>query len=229
MNLRQWLRTPAQLAVLGLLLSVASPAARAEDLGATEVLDPALLNCLERDECRYVDENGLEDSALELETGPAQPAPAVFGQNTFRDLWTSYPNGEPEQVKQLIGGAVDADWIVNTCTIRISRALNYANAPITPMQGLNTLRGADGKRYAYRVAEFTRYMLRKYGKPSIKAELKPGEPVSKLINAVKGHRGLIIFVVKGWSDATGHADLWYKTTPKHAEYFDKASSVYLWE
>src|SRR5688572_21594284 len=39
----------------------------------------------------------------------------------FDDLWASYAYGEPEDVKELIGGAVNADWITNTCVVRVSR------------------------------------------------------------------------------------------------------------
>ena len=41
-------------------------------------------------------------------------------------LLAGFVRGTDGIVKSLIGGNVDADWITNTCTIRISRALNYS-------------------------------------------------------------------------------------------------------
>ena len=52
----------------------------------------------------------------------------------FSLLSQNYPNGAAEEVKALIGGHVNAGWITNTCVIRMSRALNYAGAPITAQQ-----------------------------------------------------------------------------------------------
>ena len=40
---------------------------------------------------------------------------------------------------------------------------------------------------------------------------------------------LICFEVDGWSDATGHFDLWNGSECIHSEYFGKASKVHLWE
>ena len=51
-------------------------------------------------------------------------------------------------------GAVDAAWITNTCTIRMSRSFNYSGAKIPGnYPGLTTVKGKDGLRYAFRVAE----------------------------------------------------------------------------
>ena len=46
---------------------------------------------------------------------------------------------------------------------------------------------------------------------------------------VAGKRGIILFVVKGWSNATGHFALWDGEKALEGEYFDKASDVFLWE
>ncbi len=48
----------------------------------------------------------------------------------FKKLWDAYPTGAAPDVKTQIGGRVDADWVANTCAIRLSRALNYAGAPV---------------------------------------------------------------------------------------------------
>lgn len=164
------------------------------------------------------------DEALDLgkEDAGGRTLPA------FDDLWTNYPNGEAEEVKALIGGNVNADWITNTCTIRLSRALNYSGFAVPrTVPGLSTVRGGDSKRYAFRVAEFRRYLRATLGKPAIEVTaLAPGAGVDR--SAFIGQRGVIVFEVTGWSDATGHVDLWDGTMPAHAEYFAMASKVQLW-
>ena len=57
-------------------------------------------------------------------------------------------------VKKSIGGAVDADWVTNTCAVRMSRGLNYSKLPVpAAFSGMHTVKGADGKHYAFRVRE----------------------------------------------------------------------------
>lgn len=44
-----------------------------------------------------------------------------------------------------------------------------------------------------------------------------------------GKKGIIVFVVSGWSDATGHADLWDGSACVGSDYGDKASQIFFWE
>jgi len=46
---------------------------------------------------------------------------------------------------------------------------------------------------------------------------------------LRGKKGIIIFDVEGWSDATGHADLWDGMSVVGSDYGDKATSIYFWE
>ena len=148
----------------------------------------------------------------------------------FELMWNAYPNprGGSSAAKKTIGGNVDADWITNTCVIRMSRCFNYANHRIPRRrQGLTTVSGADGLRYAFRVSEFRRYLTEVYGTPSLSHHYpEPGGPVPE---PFFGHQGVICFVVTGWSDATGHFDLWRNDDCIHTPYFHKASEVHLWE
>lgn len=135
----------------------------------------------------------------------------------FSSLWNHYPTGGSATVKRKIGGNVNLGWVTNTCVIRVSRALNYAGSPVPRnLPGLNTIRGGDGKRYAYRVREFHRFL---------NAHVRPPDAVGD----VKGRRGIIMFKVDIWADATGHFDLWNGSECAHHCYFDEASAVYLWE
>ncbi len=81
----------------------------------------------------------------------------------FRTLAANYPtSADGEQVKQDIAGEVTQSWLgVNTCVIRMSKALNYAGkVHQIPRHhsGLLTVRGDDKKNYAVRVAEFIVYL-----------------------------------------------------------------------
>lgn len=147
----------------------------------------------------------------------------------FERMWNAYPapNGEAAEAKGIIGGDVNAEWLTNTCVIRVSRSLNYSGHPIpSGFKGLSTARGADGMRYAFRVEEFRKYLLFMYGPPSFSEEREPlrAEPPASFV----GQAGVICFRVKGWVDATGHIDLWDGEKCCHAEYFAKSHSVQLW-
>jgi hypothetical protein len=135
---------------------------------------------------------------------------------SFNSLWTNYPNGSPEEVKALIGGHVNATWIVNTCVIRLSYALNKSGFHIpSGAAGLTTVSGKDGLRYAFRVSEFDHFMHNQFGPP-----IKFGSGGSQT--------GIIMFKVH-WADASGHFDLWDGAQCRHEGYFAQANGdVYLW-
>jgi hypothetical protein len=147
----------------------------------------------------------------------------------FERMWNAYPapGGSAEDAKKMIGGAVNAKWITNTCVIRVARALNYAGHPIPQgFAGLTTIAGADGMRYAIRIEEFRKYLTHMYGPPAvseIRKQLSPDVPP-----ALAGQTGIIAFLVKGWADATGHVDLWDGEYCRHSQYFEKASQILLW-
>ena len=120
-----------------------------------------------------------------------------------------------------IGGNVNLGWVTNTCVIRISYCFNKTGFLIpNGLPGLSTARGGDGKRYAYRVKEFKPFLEQRYKLP----EVGGGSNRS----AVAGKQGIIMFDVDGWSDATGHFDLWNGSECAGSDYFDKAQAVYLW-
>jgi hypothetical protein len=149
----------------------------------------------------------------------------------FDRMWNAYPNpdGGADEAKRTIGGGANVSWITNTCTIRISRAFNYGGYPIPERSGdeITTVRGADGLAYAIRVREFVRWFRRKIGPPDLEYTYQP--PGGDVPDTFRGHQGLIAFEVDGWTDATGHLDLWNGQSCRHAEYFNRASHVMLWE
>lgn len=168
-------------------------------------------------------------------------APPVFSVgNRFDALFGAYPRGTVQDVLQMIGHPTQA-WIKNTCAIRVSYAMNHSGVPelrlnrslaATPRGRIEYIshgRTPSGPpppsaAYIFRVTELANYMLQRYGRPQVWAK-KTDNPRA----AVHGKKGVILFVVSGWSDATGHFDVWNGQDPAGSEYFDKASDVFLWQ
>lgn len=150
----------------------------------------------------------------------------------FDRMWDAYPNpGEgAEAAKHTIGGGADADHITNTCVLRLSRSFNASGNPIprNSTDEIVTVRGGDGKNYALRVREFAKYLRRKYGPPQL-VHTYPGGAGGEIPASFIGKQGVIMFDVDGWTDATGHLDLWNGTRCRHAAYFNRAREVSLWE
>lgn len=229
------------LLVAVLLLTAASRPALADlnaDMTADETgrvlpedkLSLGLLSCLKADEAC----DATADAASMIRTDrTAAPAPALFSL-VFDKLWKAYPHGTVQEVKEKIGRPGE-DWIVNTCAIRVTYAMNsvpelkidravrsYANKSLSYLS--HKPAAAGDRAYLYRVEELAAYMLGKFGKPQVAATRG-----MDMRAAVAGHKGVILFVVKGWTDATGHFDLWDGQKAAHEAYFDRASDVFLWK
>lgn len=151
-------------------------------------------------------------------------------------LWNEYPDYNayplPEDVKTLVGGGADADWITNTCAIRLSRTLNY-NRLLVPgnFGGLRTVKGADKKHYAFRVRELRKWLNYKLGKPNFDLAKKVGDAFDKTTLAAT--KGIIAFDIH-LKDATGHFDLWNGSEFSHEgtatpNYWFVATRISLWE
>jgi len=146
----------------------------------------------------------------------------------FQQMWAEYPQGTSDEVKARVGGAVKADWVTNTCVIRVSRSLNYSGFAIpvrTP--GFATLKGGDGKRYGLRVLEFKTYLRAQYGAPQVTHAYEGDGGTAP--EAIMGKQGILCFDVSGWSDATGHFDLWDGERCINHGYFERARKLHLWE
>ena len=135
----------------------------------------------------------------------------------FDSLAEHYPaDDDPKVVRHRIGGNVDQDFLVNTCVIRVSAAMNgVGGAYAIPkhFDGLKTFRGGDGLQYAVSVREFTRFMHATYGKPDL------AYSGAQCLPANFQARGVMVWHVEGWSDANGHFSLWDGQNSLHGDYF----------
>jgi hypothetical protein len=168
---------------------------------------------------------GQEEDAREL----LAPVPEKLARFQFDRFNGAYPRGTVAQVKQAIGGKVDADWITNTCAIRVSRVLNQNGIPIPPPSArqLDVVSGADTLWYSYRQKQLQGWFEGQFGPPS----LSLSRPVDrrKLLNL----KGIIAFDITAWSDATGHIDIWdgerFGTQAEaHGDYFAMANGIKFW-
>jgi hypothetical protein len=127
----------------------------------------------------------------------------------FSDLWAHYPLNLPAgDTYKLVGGAAyelyksNPEGYANACALRLSRALNYGGMPIG---GLGyRVKGGDGKEYHLRVKDTIAFLKKNLGTPDI--SIKPNGQNRQKDFANK--KGIIVFIVSGWRDASGHATLW---------------------
>ena len=141
----------------------------------------------------------------------------------FREI---HGNGTLSAVADRIGGRVKDNIVAghfrNACAIRMSYVFNGTGTPISGGFG-QTVSGADGKQYLFRVRDMTRFIETKFGTADAS-----GADASQ--TALAGRRGLLVFDVEGWSDATGHITLWDGYRCSDACYFPEAGSrVRFWE
>jgi hypothetical protein len=139
----------------------------------------------------------------------------------FAELWSHYPRGDSSTAKATIGGNINMDWVTNTCVVRVCHALIMAGFEITSAHGLTTARGGNGKRYGFRVSEFEPYLRAEVGPPTLTM-------ASPKASHFGGMSGIICFEVSGWSDATGHFDLWNGSEAGSGEYFSLSHEAHIW-
>lgn len=154
----------------------------------------------------------------------------------WNDLLKYFPNKDAGSVFSEIGGKVKLNYDIgvftNACATRISRALNLSGTqheiPYYTAVGpsgkveAQVSSGQQKKWYIFRVKILIKYLSEKYGEPK---QHTPAEYKAKL----SGKKGIIVFEVSGWSDATGHADLWDGKKCVGSDYGGQSSRVLFWE
>lgn len=147
-----------------------------------------------------------------------------------------YPALEANAVFKGVGGKVEYNYDIgvfsNACATRVSKALNGAGgAYVIPFfkavspNGKLEAQVSSGKNknwYIFRVKMLVKHLTTRYGAPE---EFSPPEYKTKL----KDRKGIIVFQVAGWSDATGHADLWDGGKCLWKGYGGLANKILFWE
>ena len=154
----------------------------------------------------------------------------------WTELLKHFPNKEAKEVFAEIGGKVKLNYDIgvfeNACATRISRALNLSlGEHKIPYFKTKDASGEDvvqvssgGKKlwYIFRVKALVEYLTETYGAPKT-------VDTGKYKQTLKDKKGIIIFEVSGWSNASGHADLWDGSKVVGADYGSKASKIVFWE
>ena len=172
---------------------------------------------------------------------------------SFDLLVHAYPtphNYNVHALKKLIGGGADdtnappsQQWLGgdhgDTCTLRMSRALNYSGIHVPAnFHGMRTVGGKDKLHYAFAVQEIHAWLKKKLGPPDIYVK---GKPVKR--DKFLGKKGIILFDIRfgliadGVTRALGHVDLWDGNTffdeiahisRPDRDFFNIADAVSLW-
>lgn len=113
------------------------------------------------------------------------------------------------------------DW-ANTCATRMSYALNRSGIRLGKAYSPGgTVVGADRLNYWIRVRDLKRFLSERFKGADVdhtpipimtltqaSMNVRSQDAYDNMINKIKGKRGIIVFDVTGWKDASGHFTLW---------------------
>lgn len=161
----------------------------------------------------------------------------------FDELWENYPvNSTYTEAYTLVGGQALAlhlenpDAYTNACALRFSRSVNYTGYNISRRDSSRggAVKGGDGLTYLIRVKDAIKFVKNNFGEPT-KTFKSNDHNMSEVRNKLTNKRGIIIFDVAGWGDASGHVTLWNgKTCGDHC-YFThdnpdiQTTEIFFWE
>lgn len=103
----------------------------------------------------------------------------------------------------------------------MSYVLNKVGVKIPYFSG-KTVSGKSGDWYFYKVVDLIAFIEKRFGKPD---QTFPLPSVQKLANS----KGIVIFEVDVWDDATGHATVWDGVSCSDKCYFSQSKKAYLWD
>lgn len=141
----------------------------------------------------------------------------------FSELWKYYPvKMSASDVYSMVGGQAMALYqenptgYANACALRLSRSFNYGGMPIKQSTRGYKVRGADHKPYLLRVREMISFVEQNLGTADLSFKPQNNQDLS---SQLKGKKGIIIFKVSGWGDASGHVTLWNRNDCGDSCYF----------
>lgn len=148
-----------------------------------------------------------------------EPDPQTSGSSSlvnleWNEIYKLYPGSSisTEKLYDAIGGGLpddlarDRNNYENSCAIRMSRGLNYSGIalPKAPSSSGNRI-GKDGFNYWLRVADLKVFLIKLMHNNYPLTE-ENGGPTA--VNSFLGKKGIIVFDVSGWTNASGHFTLW---------------------
>lgn len=144
-------------------------------------------------------------------TAGSQSSKIKVKRPKFSDVWSNYPLqlGAPDVYKLVGGNAYElyktnpTDY-ANACALRLSRSFNYGGLTITSEATGYKVSGGDGKKYLLRVQDMIAFVKANFGSPDF---ISTPNGQDKSID-FSGKKGILVFQVSGWRNATGHVTLW---------------------
>ena len=110
----------------------------------------------------------------------------------------------------------------NVCAIRMSYVLNKTGIKIPFIPPNETVSGKNGNWYIFKVKTLIKFLKKTLGEPDHVFNLPTAQKISKF-------KGILIFEVDQWNDATGHATIWDGASCSDKCYFTLSKKAYLWE
>jgi len=165
---------------------------------------------------------------------PSPPTPLTSNNGicpNFYKVWEGYPSQHEVPSPELLPQLGFGSWVTNTCSIRTSLALR--NIGLEPGEIAKSKWVAKGKRYLIRVAEVQPFLEATFGRPIVSGG--PGVPTDQTDGegnrifdhpaSFQGKAGIIHYWDCGWSDATGHFDVWDGKQIRSHGYPDKCKNM----
>ena len=155
---------------------------------------------------------------------------------TFKQLWQHYPIEPKKELFEMLGGGwpklVNDEAYKNTCTVRLSVALNRVGSPITAAEAAADGGHKDGagRHIALKVPTAEAIVKERFGEYDWGMGHTPGEPLD--LSTLPERTGILIYRVKPAHGAYGHVDLWNRKPPCrvdcHSGFALKCHGIQLW-
>lgn len=152
----------------------------------------------------------------------------------FNSLWDIYPLQDRKAFFAQLGGGwpqlADEPAYINTCVLRMTVALRACGqtVPAALAQNDGNLRDGQGRPLLLRIATMKTWLEQLLGPSSWGTSKAVGADIDGLIPA---KQGILLYRVPNGSDASGHTDVWNRTTCRndcHSQFARSATEVELW-
>lgn len=176
--------------------------------------------------------------------GKTKSPPVKPARPRFSTAWQAYPVGTTAaEAYAIVGGNAEAlykegeanppNGYANACAIRLSRAFNYSGLAIKSGNADSGYRvkGGDGKAYFVRVKHICEFIKKHLGEADLTISGGGDNAKKQLFDK----KGILIFSITGWRDASGHATLWDGSGCGDSCYFEhndsrvKTTQIEFWE